>query len=173
MSGERIPQRYKETLQKLGVPLATVGLLVLASLSAFTKKQRDSIVFDRDEGKCQHPDKHHNCRGGLHCHHIIPQRYAEKIGIEDADYAENGLTICEESHNGPDGVHPDMHKARRTYDGTGKSYERAFEERDRKLERGEIYWDDTYDRQFHAQAVKRTQKAKKRGWVFPTRRKKK
>lgn len=163
------------TPKDLLVPAATLGLFAIASMGAFTKKQRDSIVFDRDEGKCQHPDKHHNCRGGLHCHHIIPQRYGKHVGLDDEtiDSAENALTICEESHVGRNGVHPDIYQAKRRYDGTSKAFDETFQERQRKLDNGEIYWDDEYDRQMHVQATKRTQNAKKRGWSLPTRRKRK
>jgi hypothetical protein len=157
--------------------LATLGLFAIASFGAFTKKQRDAIVLDRDEGKCQHPDKHHNCRGGLHCHHIIPQRYAEHVGLDaekEVDVPRNAISICEGSHtNSPDAIHPDMYVARRTYDGTNTSYDKAFEERQAKLDNREIYWDDQYDRQMHVVAKKRTQDAEKRGWEFPKRRKRK
>jgi hypothetical protein len=169
-----MPERESHYEQYI-LPAATLGLLAIASMGAFTKKQRDSIVFDRDNGKCQHPDKHHNCKGGLHCHHVIPQRYGKHIGLDDEiiDHPDNALTICEESHVGANGIHPDMWQAKREYNGTSSSFDKAFQERQRKLDNKEIYWDDQYDRQMNVSAKKRTQEAKKKGWVFPSRRKKK
>lgn len=171
--GEYLSSVKIEDLQRFGVPLATVGLLVFASMFAFTKKQRDAIV-ERDGGKCQMPKKHRH-KGGLQVHHILPQRYCEKVGIEDPDYPENGITLCEEAHVGPNGIHVDIYNAKKDYHKKkregGSSFGEAFEERDKKLDNREIYWDDTYDRQMSAIAVRNTQRAKKKGWVFPEKRK--
>lgn len=161
-----------ETLRpEIITTLAPLGLLVLGL--AFTKAQRTAII-NRDKGVCQAPFKH-VCRGNeeipeenrvLQVHHILPQRYCEVVGIENPDFAENGLTLCKPAHVGPNGIHPDIASARSQED-----FKRIFVERNEKLKRREVYWDTSHDRQMHVLAVKNTQIALKGGWVFPERRK--
>jgi hypothetical protein len=168
VSSERTPQRHKKEKLNLGVPLATVGLFVIASLGAFTRKQRDAIV-ERDDNKCQFPE-HHKHKGGLQVHHIIPQRYSEQLGI-DPDFPENGLTLCEDSHHK---VHPDIKRAKQTYHQKKRvgesSFNEVFQERQEKIKNKEIYWDDSWDRKMSTTAVRNTQKKSKLGWLFPKKR---
>jgi len=147
------------------VPLSALGLFFLASLGAFTKKQRDAIV-DRDDGECQMPKKHDH-KGGLQVHHIIPQRYAKEVGIENPDYPENGLTICEEAHVGEDGIHTDIHAAKKAYGRNKNAFQEVFKERQEKLRNKQTYWNTTWDRLMSVVAVRNTQKKKKQGWEFP------
>lgn len=170
MEREQSTHKLREKLIDIGVPLATVGLFVIASLGAFTRKQRDAIV-ERDDGKCQMPKKHRH-KGGLQVHHIIPQRYAKEVGIEDPDYPENGLTVCEEAHVGPNGIHPDIFRAKKNYGKDKQSFSKVFKERGEKLKKKEIYWDDSHDRQMSVVAVRNTQKKKKLGWLFPEKKQK-
>jgi hypothetical protein len=51
MSVERNPQRHKKEKLNLGVPLATVGLFVIASLGAFSRKVKYEI-HNRDNWTC-------------------------------------------------------------------------------------------------------------------------
>lgn len=146
---------------------AVVGYLTLRLLAmAFTTNQRNAIV-ERDQRKCQAPIKH-NCGGGLQVHHIIPQRYAARVGIQNPDYAENGITLCENFHQGI--IHEDMTIARRAYGRDHDSYKKAFAERERKLNNREIYWNDKFDRLMTVIVQRNTQKARSRGWTFPERR---
>lgn len=155
------------TYEEDGIP----GVLSLLFLSAFSKKQRESIRDDRDEGKCQFPEDH-SCGGGLEVHHIMPQRYAEWQG-KDPDYAENGLTICSNSH---DMIHPDRVKAKKTYHARKKRGEDSFkslgQERDEKLRNKEKYWTDTWDRVLAVTALYLTRTAETRGWHLPNAAKK-
>jgi len=150
----------------LGIGLSAVFL----SQFAFTKKQREAIL-ERDGNKCQFPAKHKH-KGGLQVHHIIPQRYAQEVGIEDPDFAENGISLCEDSHVGPNGVHPDIFQAKKKYPTNPKAYVEVFSQRKEKLKKKEIYWDETWDRQMHVVAIRNTQKATKEGWIFPEKKKK-
>lgn len=157
-------QQYIEEAALIGA--TAVGLYATAFF-AFTKAQRDWID-ERDGGKCQAPFKH-ACNGTTpgkrHKHHIIPQRYAERVGI-DPDFSENGISICENAHvgNGHETgpvIHPDMQQARQEYrQGNKKAYSEAMEGRDEMLEDGLVYWNDQYDRILHARAVKNTQRFK-------------
>lgn len=142
----------------------------LLSTAAFTQKQRAAII-ERDEGKCQAtvPHQHSTAKYPLEVDHVIPQRYAEKIGLPDVDIPENALTKCRNAH---DLKHRDRIAAREKWaESHNGSFESMFKERNEKLENGEVYWDTTYDRQDMVQALKRTQIAKKKGWIFPAKRK--
>lgn len=152
------------------VSILGIGLsAVLLSQFAFTKKQREAIL-ERDGNKCQFPEKHVH-KGELQVHHIIPQRYAEEVGIENPDFAENGISLCEEAHVGPQGVHPDIFQAKKKYKQNPNSYVEIFNQRKEKLKKKQIYWDDTWDRQMHVVAVRNTQKATREGWIFPEKKK--
>ena len=144
--------------------ILSIGTLALLANLAFTKKQRDAIV-ERDDAECQMPKKHTH-KGGLQVHHILNQRYAQEIGF-DPDYPENAITICEEAHTGEDGIHTDIFRAKKAYAKNKNSFAEVFAERDEKIKNREITWNPEWDRQMSAVAVKRTQEAKKRGWIFP------
>lgn len=138
---------------------------------ALTRNQRLAII-ERDNGKCQATVPHqHNYKHPLEVDHIIPQRYAEKIGLPDPDIPENLLTKCFNAH---DLKHRDRITAREKWrESHNGSFQHMFEERGEKLEHGEIYWDDTYDRTDFVQAFKRTQIARSEGWVYPLSKKQK
>ena len=141
-----------------------LGMYALSFL-AFTKAQRSAIV-ERDGGKCQFPADHPcNGQAQLQVHHIIPQRYAKEVGIENPDFAENGITFCEISHQ--EKIHPDMFEARQHYHKDSGAYDKAFKEREEKLKRKETYWNTTWDRVLHVIAVRNTQRAISNGWKFP------
>lgn len=152
---------------------AIAGVFVLAGIStlAFTSSQKEWIR-DRDGHKCNFPD-HHNCNGrhgdNLQVHHIMPQRYCKELGI-DPDFAENGVTICERSHQGL--IHPDMKKAKQNYGTNKNSYKEVFDERKHKLEQRVIYWVDKWDRALQATVYRNTQRFVKKGArPFPQKRK--
>jgi len=156
--------------ERLSFYISTLGLLAV-SLLAFTKKERDWIALERDNGKCQAPFPHRcNEKKGVEVHHILTQRYAAKMGIdpEYVDVAENGISLCKNAHNI---IHPDRVRAMKEYHkakAEGRnSFDEMFEEREQKLSNRQIYWNDQYDRQMRVVALKRTQEAKKRGLIFP------
>lgn len=166
-------ERFIEETAKYG--LTALGLYAIATLS-FTKSQRDWID-ERDNHQCQAPWEH-ECNGltqaKRHKHHIIPQRYAERMGI-DPDYPENGISICENAHVGNghetgDVIHPDMRQARLEYRlGNKEAYVEAIRRREGILDRRQIYWNDTYDRVLQTIAIRNTQRFKK---LFPGGKKK-
>ena len=149
------------------LPFASLGLLALGM--AFTTKQR-AFIRDRDNNVCQFPEKHDCCGHAgkplemrkLHVHHIIPQRYALEVGIENPDFVENGITICKNSHNGPQGIHPDIAGAH-----TKSEFKQVFDRRAELLKDKKIYWNDKWDRLLHVIAVKNTQKFEASGQIFP------
>lgn len=163
-------RRYENVI----VPLATLGLFAIASLGAFTKKQRDAIV-ERDNGKCQAPVKHdcNETEHPLEVDHILPQRYLGLFGV-DPDQPTNALTKCRNAH---DIKHPDRIGARKQYHQAKAKGENSFlslfKERKKKLDNRQIYWNDENDRADQVIAMKRTQEAEKKGWVFPPKPKKK
>lgn len=156
-----------------GGALSSLGLLALGM--AFTSRQRLAIL-NRDK-KCQAPFKH-NCNWALgnshrHVHHLIPQRYAKEVGIENPDFELNGISLCENSHVGEvknkdaECIHPDIADAKRHYGNDHSSMKRVFDWREEQLRQKKIYWNDKWDRALHALAVRNTQRAIKNGWVFP------
>lgn len=155
-----------ETLSQ-ALPLTSLGLLVLGM--AFTAKQK-TFIRERDNNVCQFPDKHDCCGHAgkplearkLHVHHIIPQRYAQEVGIEDPDYVENGITLCKNSHNGPLGIHPDIAGVR-----TKSEFKKVFDRRAELLKEKKIYWNDKWDRLLHVIAIKNTQRFEASGQIFP------
>lgn len=157
----------KERLVRYGAEIAVGYLTLQLLLNAFTHKQRDAIVFGRDEGKCQATFRHrcNQRQFPLELDHIIPQRYAKEMGIPDVDTPENAITKCRAAH---DMKHPDRVKARQEWHGSnGTSFNNMFNDRHDKLEHRKIYWNPEHDREDSVVALRRTQKARAKGWVFP------
>lgn len=148
----------------------TIGAVVLSQF-ALTRKQRLAIL-DRDGNKCQAAVPHkHDKDHPLEADHLIPQRYAQKLNPPiDPDFPENILTKCKRGH---DLRHPDRIGARNKWHEDKNSFKEMFQEREDKLDEKVIYWSDEYDRQDMTRAVQLTQAAKKKGWTWPERRKKK
>lgn len=146
--------------------------LIAVSLLAFNREQR-AYIHERDErfgittgkGGCQFPESH-RCNGddATQIHHIIPQRYAKELGI-DPDFVENGITLCEYSHQNL--IHPDMRSARSKYGGNKESYKEAFQQRAQQLAKRMVYWTTTWDRQLHTTIVRSEQRARKAGFNQP------
>lgn len=139
-----------------------------------SNKQR-SAILKRDGGKCQATVPHHHSpdRYPLEVDHIIPQRYGSKLGLEEEtlDQPNNLITKCRNAH---DLKHKDRIEARDKYRETHNgSFVEMFNKRGELLEHGEIYWDASYDRTDAVRALQLTQKAKKSGWEFPEKRKRK
>lgn len=140
------------------------GVVVLAGISnlAFTDQQK-KWIRERDENKCNFPG-HHRCNGkhgdNIHVHHIMPQRYCHEFNI-DPDFPDNGISICENSHQHM--IHPDMDKALRDYGSDKNSFSKAFSERNEKIQHREIYWVDKWDRAMQATVYRNTQRFFKRG----------
>lgn len=136
--------------------ISAIGLWAI-SLFAFTEKQKKEIR-ERDGG-CMFPEKH-PCNGKqktLHVHHIIPQRYARAVGIENPDFEENGISLCEYAHQRL--IHPDMAEALQAYRaGDKQAFKKAFEKREEILSERKTYWNTTWDRQLHTIAVRNTQR---------------
>src|SRR3990167_4776102 len=162
----------KERLERITLKQESI------TLACYTKKQREAIRA-RDHYKCQFPphlNGHRDeCKGPLQVHHIKPQRYLKNFGV-DPDYPENGITVCSNGHNGVDPntspervIHPDVQTARIIYQTDKESYNKAFEERDKCLQKGVIYWNDSYDRSMEVIAVRNTQRAKEKKWNFPVK----
>jgi len=145
----------KDREQKILTTVEIVGATALAlflSTLAFTQKQRRWIL-DRDNEQCQAPFRHRH-GGRLEVHHILPQGYSSRMGIEDYDYPENGITLCQVAH---DTIHPDVPKARGDYHQDVGSFGKLREQRSEKLDKKQIYWNDDHDRQLQVVAIRRTQ----------------
>jgi len=155
-----------EILTPENVQVVTMAALGLYAMS-FTFRQR-MWVRRRDRERCQAEELRidHECNGSRHgpedkrklqVHHVIPQRYAERVGIQNPDFPENGLTLCERFHQNI--VHPDMTEALAQYRGGDKgAFSKALKRRDKAIDRREVYWNDQHDRAMRTQAVKNTQR---------------
>ena len=156
---EREQRQHNERLALL---TAIAGVVVLGGLSqfAFTQSQKDWIR-ERDNNKCNFPG-HHRCNGRhqLQVHHVMPQRYCSELGI-DPDFAENGITICEHSHQTM--IHPDMQEAKSKYPENHDSYKEVFSARKEKLQQRQIYWNDKWDRAMQATVYRNQQRFTKSG----------
>ena len=157
--------------------------LAIPFLLAFTKKQRNSIVYERDDGQCQYPVYRErgkqNCGTGdldkpLNLHHIEPQRVGKNRGLprSQRDQPENALTLCDYHHNKV--THPDMQDCLSDYGRQKKlgikkpdSFNHLFKKRDEKIKNGEKYWNDEMDEAFREIAQDRTDYKRTKGWVFP------
>lgn len=160
----------KEFIQrtKLWLELCLIcPLIPFGIFGAFSVPQKKAIL-ERDDHKCQSPIKHDcNPDDGLEIDHILPQRYLYNLSV-DPDFPENGLTKCKNAH---DIKHPDRVPARRQYHRKKEEGVDVFKEleviRANKLRLRQIYWNDKFDRQDQVVAIRNTQRAKKKGWVFP------
>lgn len=143
-----------------------LSLMVFAMFSA---RQR-AWIKKRDNFECQacKMGLHHSreCLGSpnlpqaqrkLQVHHIIPQRYAKAIGLENVDFAENGITLGASFHQ--EDIHPDMKTALQKYrTGERTAFRQVGVDRDAILNEGVIYWNDRYDRLFSTRAIQNTQR---------------
>lgn len=144
--------------------LAHLAPLALPVLMALNQAQKN-WVDRRDGGKCQAPFEH-ECNGAArnkrHKHHILPQRYAKRFGI-NPDYPENVVSLCENAHvgNGHETgpvIHPDMLQARQEYrSGNKNAYKEITELRSDLLDNKQVYWNTDFDRAMQALAVLNTQ----------------
>lgn len=164
----------RERIEQL-LSLTSLGILALALPLAFTKRQRDAIALERDGGHCVAPFEHECNEGnGLEVHHVIPQRYGYRVGLTESelDMPENAVTLCKNGHNV---IHPDRVQALHTYHQAKAEGRNTFDElgkaREETLNRREPYWVTVFDRALHVTALKQTAKAKKKGWIFPGKRK--
>ena len=150
------PENKKEIsrLNRLAAPLGLLGLAIV-SLSAYSEKQKDAIK-ERDGG-CQFPGEH-QCSDNLVIHQIVPPKYAKKFGI-NPDFAENGLTICD---NALKIIWPDAQVP-------PEKIPAAMKTRAIKLNQRLPYWNTVFDRSMGALAVRNTQNAEAKGWEFPVK----
>lgn len=154
-------------------PEITTIIGTLYFLMAFTKSQREAII-QRDEGKCQFPEKHDCDPEHLQVHHLVPQRYCNEVGIENPDFSLNGLSVCKNAHIGElrpgvPGLHPDVIETKKKYKQDKNAFKEMFDERAKKLQKREPYWNTTWDRILHVITIRNHQRAEKNGWVFPER----
>lgn len=151
--------------------LAIMAGLAAATQLALTKRERDSIL-ERDDNRCQFPLKH-VCRGDLQVHHVIPQRYAERLGIPSSmyDQPENLITLCFNVHVGddPNCIHPDIRAARSDYRrGDKNAFAEAFHVREELIRARQPYWNTANDRLLTTKAWIQTAKAIRNGWRYLT-----
>ena len=155
---------------------------MLESAPKYSRVVRESIL-ERDNYECQgcgifegcdrrEPERiparieDRNGNGGrVQIHHIIPQMYGERLGIE-VNYPSNMIALCKFAHVGhDDAVHPDMNRAGIEYnEGNKNAYKEAIGKHEELLDRREIYWNDRHDRKLSVQAVRNTQRRIKEGW---------
>jgi len=155
----------RDIIAEIGINAATY--LALFSLAMAFTKQQVVAIRERDHNTCQAPWPH-DCNGDQHLevHHIMPQGYCKQMGI-NPDYAENGLTLCEEAHQGY--IHPDSHTAKTIYRSDKRAFSRVMSHRKDMLRNRQPYWNERYDRQMSVVAVRNTQRARAEGWVFPSK----
>lgn len=149
------------------VVATTEALAMMFYAMAFSAKQR-LWIRERDNNTCQAEalQVDHDCNGGqeleewrrkLQVHHIIPQRYARAVGIENADFPENAITLCEHFHQRD--IHPDMQEALAEYRaGDKEAFKKVGEQRDRMIASKSVYWNETHDRRLAAMAIRNTQR---------------
>ena len=119
----------------------------------------------------------------LHVHHLKTRRTMRGRPRDVVDESTNLITTFACEHNGvckqrklPGGnkyvdddhfvIHPDMSYARRTYDGTPRSYAVAMEIRDEMVAEGEPYWNTDHDVEMAETARERTQTASASDWRY-------
>lgn len=117
---------------------------------SLTPEQR-SAIKRRDNQECQM-----DCSRARHCggrgnrpnvHHIIPQAYARMFDIMP-DFPENVITVCERFHQF------DIHT-------------HSMSETQKAIRERRVYWNPEHDRMLSAVAIRNTQRAVCRGWLFP------
>jgi hypothetical protein len=149
-------------------PSILLGLLPLTGF-AFNYAQRKWIREERDKGKCQAPFPHRCNEKEKQCqvHHILPQGYCLRVDIEDPDFPENAITLCQNAH---DKIHPDVPSARHNYSQDKGSFGKLKEDRSKKLDNREVYWNTEHDRQMQVIAIRNTEESKKKNLQFPKKR---
>ena len=128
---------------------SVLGLWTIAM--CFSIEQR-AAIRRRDNQECQM-----DCAQAVHCnpgsplevHHVIPQAYAREFGIMP-DFPENGISLCRDFHQN------EIHNMK-------------VPEAKKALHERRVYWNTEHDRKLGAIAVRNTQRAKKKGWIFPSR----
>lgn len=155
-----------------------MGIIALGM--AYTEKQK-RWIRERDKNMCQFPvshkeDSYRPCgkTKQLQIHHIIPQRWARdvlKMKPHEIDTAENGITLCENHHQGF--VHGiDMPEAKSNYHIDKQSYEKAFAKRNGLVAIGIAYWNTKWDDLFKRIATRRTNNyLEERHIPYPTKNK--
>lgn len=167
---ERLEQLKKEAIKWGGAALVVYAIALLS----FNEQQK-KWIDERDKGQCQGnaAGLKHRCKGRLERHHIIPQGYAKRIGL-DPDFGENGILLCQAAHRL---IHPDLDETLRNYHQNKKDgingFDKLREQRNALLDEREIYWNSKWDRQLIAYATRATQKMRRRGKPFPLNRKQK
>lgn len=147
------------------------------------QKQRQAIL-ERDcyssqiTGEPNCPYDNFLC-SNLHVHHIIPLR------VGGRSVPENLITLFSCEHVGvcPERrifgfekyapksqfvIHRDIQKAYQEYNGTKKSFEEVFRERDILVRKGKVFWDNSRDGFLREKSIKNTKKAIKKGWQWPS-----
>lgn len=142
---ESLPTReiLRHALEEEGL----AGLISVALFTAYSKCQKEWIR-ERDGEKCQFPVKTSE-RGYVPCgrktnlqvhHAIVPQRWGKDRGYreEELDTPENGVTICEQHHQGV--IHNDMLAAKLAYGQNKNSFKETFDVRNILSKMGVPYW---------------------------------
>lgn len=150
--------------------MQSLFLISIAVLGSLSYKQRLAIK-ERDGFRCQHPDITIAHGGKLEVDHIMPQRWAYtklQMTEEQVDSPLNLITECQLHHRGhPKSRHPDAHVAWSEFQSNRESFHEMEKARDKKINGGEIYWNDLFDNDLIARARQNTVDASKRGWIFP------
>lgn len=126
-----------------------VALGIMVYAMCYSSEQR-AAIRRRDGQRCQMDcDKatHCNPQAPLEIHHLIPQAYARQFGI-DPDFPENGISLCRDFHQ------KELHGI------SVPSAQAAIRER-------RVFWNEKFDRMLKAIAIRNTQRATARGWIFP------
>lgn len=160
------PQTYAEE-----VPEGWALVIAPDVVMALTKGQVRAID-ERDHHQCLARLAHipHECDDpqGVERHHILPQRYAQKVDF-DPDLPENIATLCKNFHR--QYIHPDVKEAvSHYYEDKSKgidTFHNLFTQRQEKLDNRQVYWNPEFDRVLLAQAQKQNTQARKRGWRWP------
>lgn len=148
-----------------------LGLLsvVFFSAHALTRKQRSSIVEERDQGSCHTPFPH-ECNQNLYVvepHHLPLRQVLTHFGVNVGKIPQIILSMC---RNGHDEIHPDRVWAREHENQLNWVGINVFDEvqewRKEMLNQGLPYWNNKFDRRIAEAARKRTARAEKRGWQY-------
>lgn len=129
------------------------------------KHQREKIRR-RDGMKCRFPTykggRIHYCKNeyNLEVHHIVPRRWSRVYAPRwNTHEATNLILLCKQCHRR---IHPDLEWAYANYHKLDKTtFTTMIEERDRKVEKGECYWETKWDSKMSLVAHRRTAKMKR------------